>query len=792
MNNATVRSLGRTKLGTPVDTPRVAGPRRRRRARRLELEALDRRQLLAAFSLASAVVEPDGRTLELVFTAPLPAQYSAPDWQPGSLAGVALRTNNGVALEHLGDVVTITPGNSTLTWTSDYIVDNPGDVITFGSAGVTVSAAAGLLQDSSGNSTVALVGAPVANGSLVDSNGFTTQSFQRGTGGVTLYVSFSHGSDKNTFAQAQNPATPYQTVRQALSQARNNGQNGKGADVRLLRGDTFAGGGEIYSGGQDPQHPFILEDYWYQYVPGAVDPGTRPAMAIDESVSIDHGLNVTGTNVNNIVIRNIALSAVNLPAGAQNRNGFVALASGSNWTLDNDTFIGFDNNIVVERGGVHGLTFLRDVVATSLSGQGALLDNVSGILISQSTFDANGRPGGSTMLHDIYIQYTCGTALVWGNFLTNASSNGIQMRSGGVLAYNYFGGDPIAAFVAAPGGAQYKNVVEGANDISPSLPRGFGLAMSAVGGSSIAQTIEGNIIVNSVGHQNQAIQIQSDSTTQIQYGVIRHNTTVNAGDLVIGASVQPSKGLISATGNIEGPGNGLLFMTTSTYPSWSWYAASNNALSTSATGVAQIGAKGATLAGWRSTTGTEMNSITTPLTFANASAGLSSYAAMQGIAGGSAGYLAALDSRPLYSWSSGNDAMAVYGYFASAFSPTTLPAIGTGLFDYFGASDYRAVAVQASATTRAGSGSAIKPAVSMTPVSYSAPAGTLTASEIVSLSGLATPSLPAGKAAAEVPVAPNGGLAALAQQRRIFHAPVRVAWAPLSPPTQAITRGPGS
>src|SRR5262249_5576516 len=160
---------------------------------------------------------------------------------------------------------------------------DPDDVITFATSGVTLSAGDGLLQDTSGNSTVAFSNFPVTNNSLVDADGFTTDSFQRGTGGVTLYVSSTYGSDTNSFAQAQHAATPYQAIGQELKQAFQHGLNGTGSDIRLLRGDVFTGGGAIQTGGQDPQHPFIIEDYWYSYSPEAIDPGTRPVIGIDES-----------------------------------------------------------------------------------------------------------------------------------------------------------------------------------------------------------------------------------------------------------------------------------------------------------------------------------------------------------------------------------------------------------------------------------------------------------------------------------------------------------------------------
>jgi hypothetical protein len=654
-------------------------------------------------TLTSAAVQPDGRSLQLVFQAPVPAHYSSPDWQPGSLAGVALTTNTGVPLEHLGDVVTVSPAGM-LTWTSSYLIDDPTKVITFGTAGVTLSSPAGLLQDSSGNATGAISAFATANNSLVDANGFTTKSFQRGTGGVTLYVSSTHGSDSYTFAQAQNVATPYKTVFQALNALQVNGQNGKGADVRLLRGDSFPGGAAIKTGGQDPQHPFIIEDYWYAYTVGAKDPGIRPMITMDGSkplsnsvpgfALISYGGGGTPAVLNNVVIRNIQFLAINVSSTSPSRYGLELLQPGTNWTLDNDVFANFSNNLVVESGRIQGLTLLRDTVVGAWGGQGVLLDNVSGILISQSTFDDNGNTnanhtGLSIYLRNIYIQYTCSPALVWGNFITD--SNGIQMRSGGVLAYNYLGNDAIASFIGSPGGAQYKNVVVAAQPFSSTIPASSGLAMNAAGGSSISQVIEYNIIVNSTGSQPQGIYVQTQTPYQIQYGVIRHNVVVNAGSLQFNSTAGTTPGQITNIDNIYAPGQKWVYWDGSSYPSWSWYAAGQNdlAVSTSAGAVAMLFNTPVSLAGWESATGSEASSITTAPTFVNSYATLGTYGATIDIGGGTTGYMTQLKVRPLAYWSPAFVPINVYNYFAKAFAPTNLPQGVSAGYNYYGAADYR-------------------------------------------------------------------------------------------------------
>jgi len=373
------------------------------------------------------------------------------------------------------------------------------------------------------------------------------------------------------------------------------------------------------------------------------------------------------------------------------------------------------------------VTFLRCVIedarvdnsVASMHPEGIYLSNVKGILISQCTIDNNGRvssdrTGRDIFSHNVYIQSDCGPAVVWGNVITNGGSHGIQMRSGGILAYNYFGGNAIAAFVDGPGGAQYKNVVEDAQDISTTLPRGFGLSMSASYRSSISQIMEDNIIVNSVGGQPQGITIDEQVPDYgIQSALIRHNTVVGAGVFNFNSSknLSPANGLISNSNNILAPNSGLVYSAPA-FRSWGWYAADQNVLSTTAlpNRVAMIRNPYQSWSGWTAITGTEANSITTASTFNDASASLGSYAGSLGLSASSSDFINLMRNRPESTWSSQYDMTNLYQYFAWAYTPTNLPALGTGKFDYYGAVDYRTSSSSAaSASTSLGSSIGLRP-----------------------------------------------------------------------------------
>jgi hypothetical protein len=693
------------------------GPARRRRrgGAARAAERLEARELLATMAPASATVEADGRVVRLVFSGPMPAAYGVPDFMPGQLAGVAAELSDGTPLENIGNVVTTVPASGTtpaqLVWTADYLIDNPGQVVTFGrgraphvpnGGPLSVVAGGGLLRDADGNATAA-VDVPVVNDSLVDADGFTTRSFQRGNGGVTVYVSSTYGNDHETLAQAEDARTPFRTIGQALNALFLAGQDGKGAAVELLRGDIFRGAGQIRTGGQDPAHPFVIEGYWYDYSGHATDPGTRPVVQVDESGAGGRGgFGTSGAggsprSIDDVVLRGLQVEAVGWNGTSPNGDGLLFLRGGTGLTLDDDVFRGFADDLVIQGfdGPFSDVTLLRCEVLDTTS-QGLYAEGATNLLISQSGFDRDGRvtadlTGRSMFTHDIYIQYDSGPATVWGNVITDAGSHGIQMRSGGVLAYNYFGGDAIAAIVGAPGGSQYKNVVEQLADISPSMPRGIGLGTTAKFGTSDAQAIEFNFILDSLGHQPESIVLDQVGANGIRAGLVAHNTVVGGGPLVLGStSNTAADGSIRVADNVFDVGAAQLFQGPA-YSSWAFYSSDHNVLNSSRTGgaTATLG-HDVTLTAWeQGTGGTEAHSMMVRPSYVNPAADAGSYFASRGGTDSVAAFLAALRGRGPGAWGPLFDVRNLYQYFVAMDTPTNLPAAGVGDLGYYGASPYQ-------------------------------------------------------------------------------------------------------
>jgi hypothetical protein len=627
-----------------------------------------------------------------------------------------LTTSTGTVLEPLGTVATVE--GARLNWTVTCLVPDGGEVITFDAAGLTVTAPEGVIRDNAGSWTAAVEGAELENRSLVDADGFTTERFARGAGGVTLYVSTRHGTDGRGLAQAQNPATPVKTLSRALELIAAGGKAQTGSAIRLLRGDVFAGGANLKVGGPDRRHPFVLEDYWHDYGDGRSDPGTRPIIRADWSQGRYHGLRSTvGTSpgaLDNVVIRRLKIEAVGRSGTNKASFGLYLLAGGANWTIDDCVIHNFVHNI-----GVHGVAARYDelsVLRTAVTDahledprtpnshtQGLFAKDADDILISQSLFDRNGWVDRAfttrdQFSHNLYLQTGSTPSVLWGNVIRAGGSHGVQMRSGGILAYNYLGRNAIAAFTGTPGGAQIKNVVELAENLTR-LPTGDGLEINPEAGDVTAMAVEFNIIVNSRGTKQRAITTAFKPYT-IANATITHNTIVNGGSLY---HIMPTKDIVPDDGAVRVEAN--LFDTGgktvihgrqlgAAIETWDWLAADENLLYNDRiapefqyfTGTREVPMD---LGEWRERTGTEAESIWLEPQYVNPSANLASYSASAGGPATENGYITEMRQRAPGQWLSRFDMARLHDYYAQEYRITNAPVTGDGLYDYYGATDYR-------------------------------------------------------------------------------------------------------
>ena len=207
----------------------------------------------------------------------------------------------------------------------------------------------------------------------------------------------------------------------------------------------------------------MLEDYWYNYGTGATDPGTRPVINVNAATGQTIGISSLRPAVNNIVIRDLNLEYVNTIGSPTLTDGMNALSGGTNWTVDDCVFHNFvyGSNIQGYTSPFGEVTVLHRIFTDShtyptgyFASQGSLFMENADLLISQSTYDRNGKVdstlvNGNIYSHDMYVDRTAAPAVVWGNTITDSGSHGIWMKSGGIIAYNYLGSDAIPCRSAA-------------------------------------------------------------------------------------------------------------------------------------------------------------------------------------------------------------------------------------------------------------------------------------------------------------------------------------------------------
>jgi hypothetical protein len=661
---------------------------------------------MAELALTAAAVRPDGRLVELTFSGPLTAPAALPDASAADHDGLRLTASNGSTLEPLGAVATAAGG--TLTWTATFLVTDPAQVITRDDGAVRLSGAARLFDDGAGNWT-GRVDAQAANLSLVDADGFTTDSFRRGTGGVTLYVSSRHGNDQRTLASAQDPATPLRSVQRAFALLSAAGQHGRGAAVRLLRGDTFAGHVRVTVGGQDRDHPLVIEDYWHDYGDGRPDPGTRPVVQSDLRLGQLNGLWVSGGAghpvPHHVVVRRVHFAQTGRSEGDSAGTGLSLLLPVRDWTIDDSVFENFANggNFWAGSGRLTDVTLLRTAILDShkntantspgdgIGTQGLLANHTDRLLISQSTFDRNGRTtsdlsGRSVYSHNLYINKSNGPAAVWGSIIRAGGSHGVQLRSGGILAYNYFARNAIGGFVGHPGGVATRNVVELAEDIDPLQRRGWGLGIEATQTNILSAALERNIVVNALGGNALGLYTAQSNGVGIRDAVIRNNTLVHAGHIEHSLSSKAAPHAVRAESNlVDSDGRPGVVVRSST-SNWGWYESDENLWHND---VNRPFSRGGALIGWddwQRLTGTEDRSIDAVPGLVDGGAGIAGFAAARGLGATEAQFIAHARSRRPGTWGSADDALQIYEYFADRYRPTNLGATASG--DHYGAVDY--------------------------------------------------------------------------------------------------------
>ncbi len=159
------------------------------------------------------------------------------------------------------------------------------------------------------------------------------------------------------------------------------------------------------------------------------------------------------------------------------------------------------------------------------------MDEVDGATIEGNLFDHNGwnaqiaAASPTIFNHNMYLQYTDLNVNVIGNISAEASSHGLQVRTGGVIEGNLFIDDPIAMLIGNTSGYAGNPTVVSGNVIlngvdmatNPASARGFGIDVNP----TPSTIIQGNIIADSLSAApGYAIAVDGGISNTIQGNVV--------------------------------------------------------------------------------------------------------------------------------------------------------------------------------------------------------------------------------------------------------------------------------
>lgn len=307
-------------------------------------------------------------------------------------------------------------------------------------------------------------------------------ALQSGPGDVRrIHVSASAGND------AADGLAPQRAVR---SFARAKALLRPGAPDRLLlkAGDAWDEPlGRWTWSGRSRAEPLVVEPYGDGPRP-LIRPAGRPAV---------HAVPAAGTSIEHVVFRGLDFyearrdpDAPTFDASTPPVPGFFWTGEGNDVLIEDCRFRFFKDGLVFQKHAGRFLTDIRlrrcivtDSWSTSSHAQGIYAEDVDSLLIEECVFDRNGWnpkiPGATRTMfnHHLYIQSNCRRVAVRGNILARAASHAVQLRPGGRIEGNLMIRNAIGVTTGGEEAAVDDNAILESDDITPELPRGWGIAM---------------------------------------------------------------------------------------------------------------------------------------------------------------------------------------------------------------------------------------------------------------------------------------------------------------------------
>ncbi len=342
----------------------------------------------------------------------------------------------------------------------------------------------------------------------LDANGWMVAA--PSPGARVIYVSSSSGSDSNP---GLSPAAPVKSLHHAESLL----QNGSADEMLLECGNVWNDSLGVWTvSGRSAADPIVV---------GSYGSGARPLLETGAQDGVIVGM-TSARQVNYVDFIGLDFSANARDPGSPDFTsaaaetgcyGFYMAARTTGLTIEDCRISDYATDISVEPyfGSVTNLTIRRSEILDAYSANGShseglYANGVQGLVLQGNVFDHDGWnasvPGAEATIfnHDAYLSSDNSGVVVTDNIFADASSHGLQARSGGDIESNLFLNDPIGMSFGlvngspvTPGGVSgivNGNVFIGAATINGQV-RGYGMEIGNT--SPGAQTIVSNNIFSS-------------------------------------------------------------------------------------------------------------------------------------------------------------------------------------------------------------------------------------------------------------------------------------------------------